>query len=42
VGLLDAGRLVDSGTHEHLSQRCREYGDFLMAEERREHLAEES
>jgi ATP-binding cassette subfamily B multidrug efflux pump len=36
--VLDGGRLVGSGTHEQLSRQCREYGDFLMAEERREHL----
>jgi ATP-binding cassette subfamily B multidrug efflux pump len=39
--VLDGGRLVGSGTHEHLSQQCREYGDFLLAEERREHLSAE-
>ena len=39
--VLDRGRLVDSGTHAELSLRCREYGDFLMAEERRAHLAGE-
>jgi ATP-binding cassette subfamily B protein len=36
--VLDAGRLVGSGTHEALSRDCREYGEFLMAEERRQHL----
>ncbi|MEQ1759228.1 MAG: ABC transporter ATP-binding protein [Vicinamibacterales bacterium] len=35
--VLDAGRLVGSGTHDHLSRTCREYAEFLMAEERREH-----
>jgi ATP-binding cassette subfamily B multidrug efflux pump len=39
--VLDRGRLVGSGTHEQLSRDCREYGEFLMAEERREHIAEE-
>ena len=39
--VLDRGRLVDSGTHADLSRRCHEYGAFLMAEERREHLAGE-
>lgn len=39
--VLDRGRLVDSGTHAELSRRCREYGEFLMTEERREHLAGE-
>ena len=39
--VLDRGRLVDSGTHTELSRRCREYGEFLMAEERREHLTGE-
>jgi ATP-binding cassette subfamily B protein len=36
--VLDRGRLVDTGTHSELSARCRVYGDFLLAEERREHL----
>jgi ATP-binding cassette subfamily B protein len=36
--VLDRGRLVDAGTHDQLSVRCRVYEDFLMAEERREHL----
>ena len=36
--VLDAGRLVDSGTHAELSQRCAPYGEFLLAEERKEHL----
>ena len=39
--VLERGRLVDSGTHTELSRRCGEYGEFLMTEERREHLAGE-
>ena len=39
--VMDRGRLVDSGTHAELSRRCKEYGEFLHAEERRQHLAEE-
>ena len=39
--VLDRGRLVDQGSHEELSRRCKEYGEFLHAEERRQHLAEE-
>ena len=39
--VMDRGRLVDSGTHDDLSRRCNEYGEFLHAEERRQHLAEE-
>jgi ATP-binding cassette subfamily B protein len=39
--VLKGGRLVGSGTHEQLSRDCREYGEFLMAEERREHIADE-
>jgi ATP-binding cassette subfamily B protein len=39
--VLDGGRLVGSGTHEQLSRECRAYGEFLMAEERREHFVEE-
>jgi ABC-type multidrug transport system fused ATPase/permease subunit len=38
--VLDGGRLVASGTHEGLSRTCQEYGEFLMAEERREHVVE--
>ncbi len=37
--VMDRGRLVDSGAHDELSGRCREYGEFLLAEERRAHLA---
>jgi ATP-binding cassette subfamily B protein len=37
--VLDEGRLVGSGTHEQLARSCREYGEFLMTEERLEHLA---
>jgi ABC-type multidrug transport system fused ATPase/permease subunit len=36
--VMDRGRLVDAGTHQQLSARCQEYGDFLFAEERRAHL----
>jgi ATP-binding cassette subfamily B protein len=36
--VLEGGRLVDSGTHEQLSRRCRQYGELLMAEQRREHI----
>jgi len=36
--VLDRGRLVDSGTHAELSKRCAPYGEFLLAEERKEHL----
>ena len=36
--VLDGGRLADSGTHEQLSRRCRQYGELLMAEQRREHI----
>lgn len=36
--VLDRGRLVDAGTHEQLSVRCQQYGDFLFTEERRAHL----
>ena len=39
--VLDGGRLVDSGTHAELSRRCTEYGEFLLAEERKAHLEEE-
>jgi ATP-binding cassette subfamily B protein len=38
--VLDRGRLVDAGAHADLSVRCREYGDFLLAEERRAHLVD--
>jgi ATP-binding cassette subfamily B protein len=38
--VLSRGRLVDAGSHEELSGRCREYGDFLLAEERRAHLVD--
>jgi ATP-binding cassette subfamily B protein len=38
--VLEGGRLVGMGTHEQLSADCREYGEFLMAEERREHMDE--
>lgn len=36
--VMDRGRLVDSGTHDELSRRSREYAEFLHAEERRAHL----
>jgi len=36
--VLDRGRLVDSGTHEELGQRCAVYRDFLLTEEKRSHL----
>jgi ATP-binding cassette subfamily B protein len=39
--VMDRGRLVGQGTHEELSRRCMEYGEFLHAEERRAHLADE-
>jgi len=38
--VLDGGRLVGCGTHEQLRRDCRQYGDFLLTEERREHLME--
>jgi ATP-binding cassette subfamily B multidrug efflux pump len=38
VVVLDGGRLVDSGTHAELSQRCQQYVELLMAEQRREHI----
>jgi len=39
--VLDQGRLVDSGSHAELSKRCAEYGEFLLAEERKAHLKDE-
>jgi ATP-binding cassette subfamily B protein len=38
--VLDKGRLVGAGTHADLSRTCPAYGEFLLAEERRAHLAE--
>ncbi len=39
--VMDRGKLVDSGTHEELSKRCAAYGEFLLTEERKLHLADE-
>jgi ABC-type multidrug transport system fused ATPase/permease subunit len=36
--VLDRGRLVGAGTHAALSRSCAAYGEFLLAEERRESL----
>ncbi|MCE9636440.1 MAG: ABC transporter ATP-binding protein/permease [Planctomycetes bacterium] len=37
--VLERGRLVDSGTHDELSRRCAAYGEFLLVEERKAHIA---
>ena len=38
--VLDKGRLVGAGTHAELSRACPAYGEFLLAEEQKAHLAE--
>ena len=42
IVVLDGGRLVDSGTHAELSQRCQQYGELLMAEQRREQIVRDA
>lgn len=39
--VLDAGRLIDAGTHTELAGRCAPYSEFLHVEERGEHLRDE-
>ncbi len=36
--VLDGGRLVDSGSHEELVERCPTYQEFLQTERRKAHL----
>jgi ATP-binding cassette subfamily B protein len=36
--VLDDGRLVDSGTHDELVERCRTYQEFLQTEKKKERL----
>jgi ATP-binding cassette subfamily B protein len=40
--VLDHGRLVDSGTHQELSERCEVYRAFLLTEEKKTSLAVEA
>jgi ATP-binding cassette subfamily B protein len=42
IVVLDHGRLVDEGPHEALVRRCEVYRAFLIREERKSHLVEES
>jgi ATP-binding cassette subfamily B protein len=41
IAMLDHGSLADTGTHEELAARCSVYRRFLMAEQRKSHLAGE-
>jgi ATP-binding cassette subfamily B protein len=41
IAVLDHGGLADTGTHEELAARCSVYRRFLMAEQRKSHLAGE-
>ena len=40
--VLDRGRVVDTGTHAELAERCAVYREFLLTEEKKSHLTEEA